>query len=142
MHIRHEELLAGRTHLERYLLASERQYADEWQRVRSLDMATTREKDDAQMLGLPAADDVDPDDIAVALRVLNEHRWHVDYTERQLIDQLTARRWSWERIGEVYGKSSRQAMQQHYRRLTDRIQDRGDQLPPLTRKPSQVDIPS
>ncbi|MFI7524537.1 hypothetical protein [Nocardia salmonicida] len=139
MQIGYDELLALRRQLDHYLLVRDRNDPDLWQRVQGVDTAATRSNDDAHMLGLPAADDVDPYDIAVALRLLNEHRWFADLAERALIDQLTARGWSWIQIGEVYGKSSRQAMQQYYRRLADRIHDRGDHLPSLTRTTSHVD---
>lgn len=72
------------------------------------------------VLGGAASEDVSVDQVATALRLLGEHRERVDRVEVALMDAVLAKGWTWEQLGAAMGKRSKQAAQQHAKRLRTR----------------------
>lgn len=66
-------------------------------------------------------EDVSADQVASVLQLLVEHRDRVDRVELAFLDAVLARGWTWERLGAAMGKSSKQAAQQHAKRLRSRL---------------------
>lgn len=124
MELDYSDRRIARERLKAYVLESAREIASDWDLVRSLDVAVGAAADpntaeSRDMLGLPA--DAPAGDIATALQLLQTLRHDVDLMEKSLIEAALERGMSWEKLGTAYGKNTRQAMQQHAKRLQTRI---------------------
>ncbi|MFF5037555.1 hypothetical protein [Nocardia salmonicida] len=70
---------------------------------------------------LSGTEGVDADQVTAVLRLLEEHRERVDRVEVAFLDAVLARGWTWEQLGAAMGKRSKQAAQQHAKRLRARL---------------------
>lgn len=135
MEISYPDRRIARERLGKYLLEARREFASDWDLVRAVDVAAGAATDASaaesrHLLGLPA--DAPALDIATALQLLLTLRQDVDLLEDGLIKAGLERGMSWEQVGATYGKNTRQAMQQHAKRLSTRIEqavDEGYRLP-------------
>ncbi|WP_280216682.1 hypothetical protein [Nocardia neocaledoniensis] len=84
---------------------------------------------DAVLSGGTGAGGVDADQVAAVLRLLEEHRERVDRVEVAFLDAVLARGWTWEQLGAAMGKRSKQAAQQHAKRLRARLSAPSDAMP-------------
>lgn len=76
---------------------------------------------DAALLPDAGNEDLTADQVASVLRLIGEHRDQVDRFELAFLDAVLARGWTWEQLGAAMGKRSKQAAQQHAKRLRGRL---------------------
>lgn len=106
--------------------------ATDWDHLMAVAAAISPHATDRrQRKGLSAHHVVQHLDVAAALQLLCEHRITVDIAEAELIDALTGAGWTWEQVAGIYGKSTKQAMQQRRQRIGNRLSGHVDFLPPL-----------
>lgn len=100
-------------HLDRYVPGDGRRDITEWDRIDGVRAAATTPAEIQKQL-------VPGDDIIVALKLLAEHRAILDRAEAELLQAALDRKWTWASLGKELGKGTRQAMQQHAKRIRTR----------------------
>ncbi|MFD9614705.1 hypothetical protein ACFWWS_35605 [Streptomyces sp. NPDC059083] len=126
MELSYSDRRLARERLDRHLLESARELATDWDRITSVDLSASASRDvraanTRALSGLPT--DATALEIATALQLLIALRHDVDLLEDGLIKAALDRGMSWEQLGAAYGKTTRQAMHQHAKRLDTRIRE-------------------
>lgn len=82
----------------------------------------------------PAGDEITADDVVDALRLVPGERFRLEYTECGLIEAAMNRGLTWEMLASRLGYTSKQAIQQRYRRLGGHKTWAPDRPRPITGK--------